>query len=505
MTTSLRQPRTVPLQREISSELLRWRRSAPAYLPLAGLAFGVINFVLFAASTSDSSWDGVFAYQNLWAVFVGPMMAALIAATTSHIDRKSRGGGTWFRPVRPLVARTGRFVIVALLTLELNIAAVLTPVVMAVLLGAVSPPLGRTFTLIFVLWLSQLGFVAAILRLSVALGRMPALAGALLWTVTAVLFAEQSKWALNPLTWLIRGVLPVIGTHANGISLETGAPLLAQSPWAPAILGVLLAVPILLVPRPSRHLGRGRGGHGPKSNEPTRLPLSTTSGFDSTHPGTRSRPSVTAALLIVVSRSAVCWFVPAAGLLSVVFLRWRPAGDAIEVFLLVVLPIGATILPVVVWGAAEGGWRAIATRPAGTGRPALVLIVFSAAAVILSAFMVLAIYTLAGLDTRTAGAALLACTITSMMLTTFALWTTIRLGTVATLSIGIVGVLLGALIGGTTLQNALWFTIPWSWAAYTGIDRLQFTIPAALIITAALIFATIRAAHRVAWHTGDDG
>ncbi|MFK8851703.1 hypothetical protein [Streptomyces sp. Ac-502] len=115
--------------------------------------------------------------------------------------------------------------------------------------GAQRVPLDRAVEAIVVPWLSQLGLLALLLWLARQASWLVTLAVGFVWTVLGVVNAESASWTVLPFTWLDRGALPVIGTHANGVALGAHSALTGASPWPPTLLGALLAVPFLLLPR----------------------------------------------------------------------------------------------------------------------------------------------------------------------------------------------------------------------------------------------------------------
>lgn len=86
---------TIALAPTLRAEFAIWRRSSVTYLPLGGLAFGLVNTALYvstgsAQAGSGKTWHDLLGYQNLWAMFVGPMLTALLVATATRVDDVSR-------------------------------------------------------------------------------------------------------------------------------------------------------------------------------------------------------------------------------------------------------------------------------------------------------------------------------------------------------------------------------------------------------------------------------
>ncbi|MDA3650137.1 hypothetical protein LZ318_01695 [Saccharopolyspora indica] len=478
----------IGLPQTLRAEFATWRRSPVARLPLAGLAFGLVNTVVLFGIGSGASWRGVFAHQNLWAVFAGPMLTALLVATSARIDRAARGGGTWYRPVRPLFRRLSRFADLAVRVLLLNLLAVVPMLLVIGLLSDVTRiPWGSAAGLVLVLWASQLGVVALLLWLAMHTGWLVVLGGGLVWTVLGVLYAESPSWPFLPFTWMIRGALPITGTHANGIALPPDDPLAAASPWAPMLLGAVLAVPFLFLPRLNRPASRSARRAGPR-----RAVRVVT---EAERPG---EPRVLRAMLATLNRTALWWLCPAAVGVVALWLPWHDPARSVELFTLVVLPIGTSVLGMVSWQAAGQGWRAVASRSTGTTGPALALTGLALAITALVSLSTALVYLAAGLPPAHAWPVALTGAVVGAMLTAAGLWLAIRASLVISVAVAVIGVLLGILIGGTGLQQHLWPFVPWAWANLLDLPRMSITLPVSAAATAAFTFAAVRAARRKA-------
>ncbi|MER7015748.1 hypothetical protein ABT324_30300 [Saccharopolyspora sp. NPDC000359] len=479
---------TTGLPRTLRAEFATWRRSAVARLPLSGLAFGLVAIALFFAVGTERSSAGALGFQNLWAVFTGPMLTALLVATTARIEHASRGGGTWYRPVRPGLRRLSRFTVLATRSLLLNALAVL-PLVL--LIGALTDPTsipwGRTAAITTVLWASQLGLLSLLLWLSLHVGWLVVLGAGLVWTVMGVALAESPSWALFPPAWLIRGVLPLIGTHANGIALEPGAALAATSPWPPTLLGAALAVPFLLLPR--LHPATSRV---PRSKAE---PQVRRADAEAERPG---QHRTLAAVAVVLRGTALRWLCPAAVGLIGVWLTWHDPARSVELLTLVVLPIGTLVLGLLAWYACAPGWRAVATRATGTTKPALALTGAAIATTVAVSVASAAVYLVAGLPLADAGSVALTSTAVGAMLTAFSLWLAIRAPFPVAVTTGVVGVLAGILVGGTDLQRTLWPFVPWAWADLLDPGLVLITVPVSTAVATAFGFAIVGAARRAA-------
>ncbi|MGN5379629.1 hypothetical protein ACQ4WX_27195 [Streptomyces lasalocidi] len=226
-----------------------------------------------------------------------------------------------------------------------------------------------------------------------------ALAAGFVWTVLGVVEAESAAWAVLPFTWLDRGALPVLGTHANGVALETHSALAGASPWPPALLGALLAIPFLLLPRLSLS-GTRTAKHRTTAERPTFSPGATAILKTVTEPAPRpapAKPRLLGAVLGILRGTALTWLCPGAVALVALWLSWHDPETSIQLFTLLILPIGTLVLGLTVWSAAAQGWRAVASRATGTTGPALALTAVTVAIAVAVSLITALLYLTAGI------------------------------------------------------------------------------------------------------------
>ncbi|MEV5237647.1 hypothetical protein AB0K89_00670 [Streptomyces cinnamoneus] len=499
MTTAL-PPTPVPgLSATLRAEFATWRRSAVAYLPLGGLAFGLVNTAMFLSTGPGKDWKDVLGYQNLWAMFVGPMLTALLVATATRIDDTARGGATRYRPVRPPYRHLSRFTVLALRSLLLNLLGAGTPLlILGLTNGAQRVPADRAAEAVLVPWASQLGMLALLLWLARQTPWTAVLGAGFVWTMLGVVNAESASWAVLPFTWLDRGALPVIGTHANGVALEAHSALAGASPWPATLLGALLAVPFLLLPR--LHLPAARAARQRTASQPVASGAATAAGpaplaAGHARPG---RPRVLAAVAGTLRGTSLTWLCPATVALIALWLSWHDPDTSIQLFTLLVLPIGTLVLALVAWGAAGQGWRAVASRTTGAARPALALTGLTTGIAALMSVVIALVYLAAGIPAGHAWPLALTGTVVGAMLTSFTLWLSIRTTQSVAVVVGIIGILFGVLVGGTSMQQTLWPLIPYSWANYLDLHRMALTLPVGIAATALFTFGITHAARKAA-------
>ncbi|MFE7202602.1 hypothetical protein ACFU8R_20230 [Pseudonocardia alni] len=462
----------------LRSEVVALRRSPVLHLAWGAVFFGVLSAILALGTVADPDWSTLLAYQNMWVVAFGPLFLALIVGTHAHLDRSSRGGGTWYRPVAPWSRRLARFAVLSPLVLLVNVLALLAPVLAGVLLVGGAPVahlLGSTVVPV----LGQLGLLAVLVRVGAGTGRTAVLVVGLVWSVVAVLTAESSVWAFSPPAWTVRGSLPVIGTHANGEALLPGEALADASVTVSLLLSLALAVIVLAFPASLGRVGVERGGA-------RRRPRSSREGQRVRVPGRprgRAGARPVRAVLVVLRRTPILPLAAAAVCMPAVLLRWRDPTEAIGAHTLAVIPIGAVVLAVLVRSAMVDGIRATATRVPDAGvqwRSAAVVGAVTAAAVVVATGIVFVGAGLPVLDAlRTVGVGMVVAT----MLTTVHLWCAVRFSVAVTIAVGIAGTVTALLVGGTEMQELWWPLTPWSWAHYAQASRVVVIVPVAVSVT----------------------
>jgi len=155
------------------------------------------------------------------------------------------------------------------------------------------------------------------------------------------LVAEGAWWWLNPWTWPVRATLALSGTHATGVRLAPGDPAWHISFWPPLLLSVIV-LPVLLVLRLELL------SQNPVFQRQSRNPAGAKTSPE------RSAFRVTGVLAsegLKYCRTFIPYLslgVPA--LLILAFWgRHASAGDIWQLWVLLVLPFGAALLPAAAW------------------------------------------------------------------------------------------------------------------------------------------------------------
>ncbi|MFK8851704.1 hypothetical protein [Streptomyces sp. Ac-502] len=196
--------------------------------------------------------------------------------------------------------------------------------------------------------------------------------------------------------------------------------------------------------------------------------------------------------------TALTWLCPGAVGLIAVWLSWHDPDTSIQLFTLLVLPIGTLVLGLVAWSAVRDGWRAVAARSTGTRGPAFALAGITVGITVAVSLVTVLLYLVAGIPVGHAWPLALSSALVGAMLTTFTLWLGIRTSQAVAVVVGIIGIIFGVLVGGTGLQQTLWPLIPYSWANYLDLQRMAVTLPISIAATAFLIFGIAHAARKAA-------
>ena len=486
----------------VSAERLRWRRSAAARLPALGLAGAAVQGLLYLAGSTRHDWAALTAWQILWVSFLGPVAIGLLAGLLGRRESRARGGGAWWRPISPRRAHVAQFVVLAGYAVALEAFVFFAAVPFGWIDGLGVPgPLGVLAAAALVQWASTLSLLALAHLAGRRFGLFAAVGLGLAWAVAGTLTAESASWWWQPWAWSVRALLPVIGTHANGIPLEPGEALLSASPWPPALLSVALAVPIAVL---GGGLVRGSGAGRGRSTSRTRRESSRVvsgvaapSRVPALPPG---RGGVTLALLLSLRRTAIAPLIAVSGALVVVGLvLWPDPRETWQLTALLILPAGAALLPVLAWHATAPAWRILAARGVGArGLATRLLLLMGGVVTAFAAFSAAALL-VAGLPVADAAGYGVLTAATGLLIATWHLWLTIRTGPGTALAAAAVGSMLAIVVGGTGLAGTLWPFVPWSWAltASTGY-RMLACVPAALALSVALGAACGRAGQRAA-------
>ena len=487
-------PRLVSLPAALGAERRRWPGSAAARLPLLGLLAAVLQGLLYLAGSTRHGWAALTAWQILWVSFLGPVGTGLLAGLLGRRETTARGGGAWWRPVAPRRAHVAGFMVLAGYALAMQVAVLLAALPFGWIDGLSFPgPVGHLLLVAAAQWVSTLALLALAHQVALRMGLLAATGLGLAWALAGTFTAETTGWWWQPWAWAVRALLPLTGTHANGIPLETGNPLATASVW-PALLATTLlgAVVAGVGSHPWRRWTFARARVGRvlgRVQRPVRLPLAW-------------RATGPAAALVVSLRGTATLplMLGAAGTVPLGLLVWPDPGYTRQLVALLLLPVGTTLLPVLTWQANADAWRAISLHPRSPS-------VLAARLALINMSTVAAFACYCGSALKVAGspwasalelAALAATTGTALIL--WHLWLAVRWHIGVALAAGAVGTLLALVVGGTGLSNLLWPVVPWAWAAIGAVTptRLACCLILGTGTSVVLLLACRRAGQRAA-------
>lgn len=477
------------------AEIRRWPRSGAWIVPLLGLAFGTVQVVIVRATGATTGWNSLIAGAVMWATSLSGPAAALLLALVHIRERRARGGGAWWRPGSPVTAGLCRMLVCAVVVAFTNLLVLAPAAVIGRLAAPATFPTARLLALAGALTLGAIVLYPVLELLAAHWGTAAVLILAAVWTLAGVLTAEHPQWMLIPPAWPVRAVLPLLGTHANGIALAPEDPLTVESPTTALLLTAATLLILLVV-----HLLAGRILHRPHSQTRPAAPQSAqrqarevpaaTASFAPLPAGPvrRTRPPLLLGQPGSLRRTPLSWLIPAGLVLQLgVVLLWRSPGYAEGFAELVLVPVGAVLLGIIGWTSTRDAWPAIAITRHRLGRIMLARLL-TLEVVLTFTVLIAGLLTLAtGADPgRTLRAALLSLAV-GWMLVVAAFWLTVRWSPGLTAAVNGIGLIVSLVLGAGALATSLWPYAPWAWA-HTPASLGRTTT--ALIAMAALLLGT---------------
>ncbi|MDN5915357.1 MAG: hypothetical protein L0I76_09660 [Pseudonocardia sp.] len=454
---------TTDLRRALGAELVRARRSPAALLPLVGIVVCAMSGAgRLAVSGTGGGWTGLLSWHTLYVTGLSAVLVALLAGLTERRDRGSRSGGTPWRPVRPVAVRGARLLVLAGLSLVLNLLVFLPYVPLGLVLGLRDAPVGPLAGAAVLVWATGLGWLVLACAIARWTGPFPVLGLSLLWQAAGAVQAESSLWWALPWTWSVRPVLPLVGVHHNGVSLEPGSPVWDYPAWPSLLASALLAAAAL----PAYLADDGRGG-------------------------------TSRALLGSLRRTAIGPLTLAVAVLLALVAAVRPSY--LEGLLgFVVLPTGAWVLAVLAWQAQAPAWRIVATRDHRPHRAGRALLGVLAGIVTGTCAFAGLLMVLIGDDAGYVASRVAVGVSVGWAIVALTLWLYTRFHLAVALTVNVLGGMTGVLFGGSTLAASwLWLAGPSGWMlSATGPTRTAVAITLSLGVAAATSMAWLRASTR---------
>lgn len=447
----------------ITAEFRKARGSVLQYLPLLALPF--VALTTFLALYTNPAAGGMTV---LWwqALFITGLFAPLTALFAAVPER--READLWWRARDTRRQHVGR-----LLTVWFSLAAfhaINFGGAALALLTTGQPQLPR------LLWAGVLSLfgTCALAGLFTAVARRINLVVSLLigaaWQVLAIAGAEKT-WLLPP-AWPMRLLLPVIGVHPNSVPLEPGDELYDAPLNSPFLLCLaLLAVGILaaVCTRPPRATSRVQRVWLPAL--PARSPLGAMN-LACLNPGVTFCVLASVALL---------------GATALIY----PASYVHGLYTFALLPMGAMILPALVWPPMRCAWAEMTVAHRGSAR--LLLQWFAVVIVALSLAAALCGLVSGGMPADEARRLLLSILV-GLVLCFIGLLCTLLWGPAVTIAVAVMLTIVSLTVGGDVLADTpLWVL---AFPAWPETAATTPRVVLALIVSALLAGVLGHLAHR---------
>ena len=492
---------TAPRPSYLSAELLRSRGSALQWLPLLALPLVLMTMIFSSMASVHSDATGVLAWQSLFVTGMYSPLTGLFATIPERRETITRSGGTQWRNLNPRLENAARFIVVIV---SLALFHILN---FGVSWFVVAAQGRENHELILVAGLYSFLGALGIAGLSAAcarrLGFGLTLVAAALWQIISILpcTVESGRWWAFPPAWPQRLLLRALRIHQNSVPLEPHDPLLTSSPLPAFILCVILAVlgalAAVYTPRRYRPMFSLRHRFARSTTAQTDADVANTTMEEAqvwqptSHPRAAAQSSLWSTLL-GLHRAAFSPAVFSCLMLSILALGFvalqYPANYVEGFFHYFLLPVGAGILPVLVWPRVADSWPLVHMETRfGTSGILLwflcVILAVCAAAYLASA--------LAGGDGAAQFSDLPLAVGVGYVIAAVSLILVVRLGIVSAIALSIVGTIVSVTLGGDVLADTgLWILAfpAWPLVAYSSLRyAIAMTLTVVLCAAAALL------------------
>ncbi|MGV0351065.1 hypothetical protein ACUY2G_09140 [Corynebacterium guaraldiae] len=492
---------TAPRPSYLSAELLRSRGSALQWLPLLALPLVIMTIIFSSMASARTDATGVLAWQSLFVTGMYSPLTGLFAAIPERRETITRSGGTQWRNLNPRLENAARFIVVIV---SLGVFHILN---FGVSWFVVAAQGRENHELILVAGLYSFLGALGIAGLSAAcarrLGFGLTLVAAALWQIISILpcTVESGRWWAFPPAWPQRLLLRALRIHQNSVPLEPQDPLLTSSPLPAFILCVILAVlgalAAVYTPRRYRPMFSLRHRFARSTTAQTDADVANTTMEEAQvwqptrHPRAAAQSSLWSTLL-GLHRAAFSPAVFSCLMLSILALGFvalqYPANYVEGFFHYFLLPVGAGILPVLVWPRVADSWPLVHMETRfGTSGILLwflcVILAVCAAAYLASA--------LAGGDVAAQLPAFPLTVGVGFAIAAVSLILVVRLGIVSAIALSIVGTIVSVTLGGDVLADTgLWILAfpAWPLVAYSSLRyAIAMTLTVVLCAAAALL------------------
>ena len=475
-------------KRYLSAEVLRSRGSALQWLPLLAVPLVVMTALFSALASPTQDATGVLGWQSMFITGMYAPLIALFATIPEHREARTRSGGTLWRRVNPHYEQASRFLVILASLAAFHLLNFGVSWAVVALQGRANHQLllvAGVYSFLGAIGIA--GLAAASAR---RCGLAATLVAGIVWQVVSVLpsTVEGNAWWAFPPAWPLRLLLPALRIHQNSVPLDPGDPLLHESPLPAAVLCLLLAVAgtcaAILTPRRIRPLSLLRRAGAPATTAAPTTAAETWTPAVIPRAAARSRllgavcglhrAALSPALIACLALTAL-----ALAFLSAIY----PPSYVEGFFLFLLLPVGAGILPVMVWPLLAPSWPLsyIESRYS----PIALLLWLLGTVVIVCSAASLAMVCSGGSATAAAAQLPLAVGV-GFAITVVSLVIVLLLGILSALAFTIVGTIVSVTLGGDVLaRTPLWLIAFPAWP-------MNADSPARYILAAALtgIFTT---------------
>lgn len=374
------------MNRYLSAELLRARHTALVWLPLAAIPLVALTYNLAIVVNPDADAASILMWQAIYLTGFAAPLAALFAATAEQREKKANYGGTLWLVLDRKRERAARLTIVLVSLAAFHILNFGGTGLLLTLGGR--SDMNRVFFLGFCAFVGTIGVAG----LATALARLTNLLTTLVvftaWQIIGITrpVVEGDMWWAYPMAWPVRLVLPILGVHQNSVPLEPGSALSRENPVFPLLLCTLLAfigiISATVAPEKWNTKNRRIGLSAFAAPRPAPQPTAPSSAQFTPPSAPHYEPAVASrsatlrprpyrALTLAALTPAVkaCFALTAAAFLLTTLIY--PRSYVHGLFAFAVLPLGAGLLPTLVWPALERAWAVMRVEYRPTARSML--------------------------------------------------------------------------------------------------------------------------------------
>ena len=476
-------------KRYLSAEVLRSRGSALQWLPLLAVPLVVLTALFSALASPTQDATGVLGWQSMFITGMYAPLIALFAAIPERREVRTRGGGTLWRRINAHYEQASRYL--AVLS-SLAIFHVLN----FGLSWAIVALQGRANHQLLVVaglysFLGAIGIAGLAVGCSRRCGLVAALAGGIVWQEIGTLpsTVEGNAWWAFPPAWPMRLMLPALRIHQNSVPLDPGDPLLQEGPLPAALLCLVLAAvgtcAAIFTPRRIRPL-RLRLRQGGTAEDTAAITTGEVWTPTAT-PRAAARSKLPGAL-IGLHRAASSPLLIGCLVLSIVALAvialTYPADYVHGFFVFALLPVGAGVLPCIVWPLLAAAWP-LSYSESRHSPNALLIWIFGAVVFVCTAASLASIS--AGSSAPAVLGRLPLAVGVGFSIAVISLCIVVRFGIISALALTIMGSIVSVTLGGDVLAKTYLWLIAFSAWPINADTPARYVVAAFLTLLIAAV------------------